>query len=256
MNLEALKLKLLYCLERAEEADRDRRRAPALAFRCRDLAVGHRSQGADPTPHARMGDRKERCQRQRAFAGGDKVAFPADYDKGVMFTTVDRPDNKQYREVFTSRAAIDAAKKEQRLPSGTVITLVQYAAKLDAAGNPEKDANGRFIKTNIIGYAVMEKRTGWGTEYPDNVRNGEWEYQAFKADKTQHRGQPHRLLQLSQAVRPAGLRVPLREDEGGEVSRQPEDRRRPGRATRLCFFCTPAPELDSDFRLARRFHKT
>ncbi len=30
----------------------------------------------------------------------------------------------------------------------------------------------------------MEKRTGWGTEYPDNVRNGEWEYQAFKADKT------------------------------------------------------------------------
>jgi cytochrome c553 len=30
----------------------------------------------------------------------------------------------------------------------------------------------------------MEKRAGWGAEYPDNVRNGEWEYQAFKADKT------------------------------------------------------------------------
>ena len=58
------------------------------------------------------------------------------------------------------------------------------AAKLDAAGNPEKDANGRFIKTNIIAYTVMEKRKGWGAEYPDNVRNGEWEYQAFKADKT------------------------------------------------------------------------
>ena len=118
------------------------------------------------------------------LAGGDKVAFPADYDKGVLFTTVDRPDNKQYRELFTSAAAIEAAKKGEPLPSGTVITLVQYAAKLDAQGNPEKDANGRFIKTNIIGYAVMEKRSGWGTEYPDNVRNGEWEYQAFKADKT------------------------------------------------------------------------
>jgi hypothetical protein len=117
-------------------------------------------------------------------AGGDKVAFPADYDKGVMFTTIDRPDNKQYREVFTSQAALDAAKKGQPLPSGTVITLVQYAAKLDGAGNPEKDANGRFIKTNLIAYTVMEKRTGWGAEYPDNVRNGEWEYQAFKADKT------------------------------------------------------------------------
>jgi hypothetical protein len=34
----------------------------------------------------------------------------------------------------------------------------------------------------------MEKRTGWGAEYPDNVRNGEWEYQAFKADKTPNTG--------------------------------------------------------------------
>jgi hypothetical protein len=30
----------------------------------------------------------------------------------------------------------------------------------------------------------MEKRAGWGAEYPDDIRNGEWEYQAFKADKT------------------------------------------------------------------------
>ena len=51
-------------------------------------------------------------------------------------------------------------------------------------GNPEKDANGRFIKTDILAYTVMEKRAGWGTEYADDVRNGEWEYQAFKADKT------------------------------------------------------------------------
>ncbi len=119
-----------------------------------------------------------------ARAGGDKVAFPATYSTGVMYATLDRPDNKQFREFYTSRAAIDAAKKGQPLPSGTVITMVQYAAKLDAQGNPEKDANGRFIKTNVVGYGVMEKRTGWGTEYPDNVRNGEWEYQSFKADKT------------------------------------------------------------------------
>jgi hypothetical protein len=60
--------------------------------------------------------------------------------------------------------------------------MVQYAAKLDAAGNPEKDANGRFIKTKVVGYTVMEKRTGWGAEYPADMRNGEWEYRAFKAD--------------------------------------------------------------------------
>jgi hypothetical protein len=117
-------------------------------------------------------------------AGGDKVVFPENHAQGVLYGTVDRPDNKQFRELYTSRAAIDAAKKGQPLPSGTVITMVQYAAKLDAQGNPEKDANGRFIKTNIVGYTAMEKRTGWGTEYPEAQRNGEWEYQAFRADKS------------------------------------------------------------------------
>ena len=120
-----------------------------------------------------------------ARAGADLVLFPENYASGTLYTTVDRADNKQYRELFVSPpGALEAAKKGEKLPSGTVLTLVQYAAKLGADGNPEKDANGRFIKTNIIAYTVMEKREGWGKEYADNIRNGEWEYQAFKADKT------------------------------------------------------------------------
>jgi len=118
-----------------------------------------------------------------AWAGGDKVAFPGTYDKGVLYTTVDRADNKQYREFYAPRAAIEAAKKGQPMPSGTVLTMVQYAAQLGPDGNPAKDANGRFVKGNLVAYAVMEKRTGWGAEYPDNVRNGEWEYQVFSPDK-------------------------------------------------------------------------
>jgi hypothetical protein len=114
-----------------------------------------------------------------ARAGGDKVAFPADFKKGVLYTTVDRADNKQVREFFAAPAAIEAAKKGEPMPSGTVLTMVQYSAQLDPQGNPVKDANGRFMKGNLVGYAIMEKRTGWGGEYPDNVRNGEWEYQAF-----------------------------------------------------------------------------
>ena len=122
-------------------------------------------------------------------AGGDLVKFPEDYAKGVLYTTVDRADNKQYRELYVSPpAAIEAAKKGQALPSGTVLTLVQFAAKLDAQGNPEKGANGRFIKDKLLGYTVMEKRTGWGAEYPETIRNGEWEYQAFRADKSVNTG--------------------------------------------------------------------
>jgi hypothetical protein len=119
-----------------------------------------------------------------AQAGGDLVKFPDTYEKGVLYTTVDRADNKQYRELYTSPEAIAAAKKGQPLPSGTVITLVQYAAKLDPSGNPLKDAKGRFIKDKLLAYTVMEKRPGWGAEYPENIRNGEWEYQAFRADRS------------------------------------------------------------------------
>jgi cytochrome P460 len=75
-------------------------------------------------------------------AGGDKIAFPENYAKGVLYTTVDRPDNKQYRELFATPEAITALKAGQPIPSGTVLTLVQYKAVVNAAGEPEKDANG------------------------------------------------------------------------------------------------------------------
>src|SRR4051812_4217666 len=144
-------------------------------------------------------------------AGGDKVAFPAAYENGVRYMTLDRPDNKQVREYFTSQAAIDAAKKGDPLPQGTVITVAQYAAQLDAQDNPVKDPSGRFIKTgNIVGYTVMEKRAGWGAEYPEAQRNGEWEYQAFPGGQDRQPWcQSHGLLELPQAAGRAGFCVLL-----------------------------------------------
>jgi hypothetical protein len=117
-----------------------------------------------------------------ARAGGEKIAYPEKFSTGVLYSTIDRPDLKQYRELFTSAAAIEAAKKGQPLPDGTVITLVQYAALLTAGGEPQKDANGRFIKGRRLAVVVMEKRAGWGADYVPQYRNGEWEYQAFTAD--------------------------------------------------------------------------
>lgn len=118
-----------------------------------------------------------------AFAGADKVAFPENWDKGVLYGTVDRFDIKQFRELYATRPAVDAVKAGKPIPSGTVLTLVQYKARLDDKGTPLKGPDGKFIKGDLVAYTVMEKRAGWGAEYKDELRNGEWEYQVFTADR-------------------------------------------------------------------------
>ncbi len=99
-----------------------------------------------------------------AWAERGLVKFPENYAEGVRYAVVPRSDIRQ--EIYTSQAAIDAVKSGKPLPSGTVITLVDY-----------RDGN-------LYRYVVMEKRTGWGADYPPELRNGEWEFEAFNADRT------------------------------------------------------------------------
>src|SRR5687767_3505367 len=113
-------------------------------------------------------------------AGPDRIPFPSNWKDGVLYTTVDRYDIKQHRELYaSSQAAVDAMKQGTTLPEGTVLTLVQYKAQVDAAGAPVKGPDGRFVKGDVIAFTVMEKRDGWGTEYPPELRNGSWEYAVF-----------------------------------------------------------------------------
>jgi plastocyanin len=118
-----------------------------------------------------------------AVAGPDKIKFPNNYLKGVLYQTVDRADIKQYRELYTQAEVVDAVRKGKPIPDGAVITLVQWSVEQDANGVPLKGADGRFIKKDVVGHTVMEKRAGWGADYAaDWPRNGEWEYAAFTAD--------------------------------------------------------------------------
>lgn len=106
----------------------------------------------------------------QAWAAGDVVVFPEGYRQGIHYGTVKRGNITE--ELFASpAAAIAAAKKGEDLPSGTVITMEDYR-------------DGKLFR-----YVVMEKRTGWGAGHPADKRNGEWEFQAFNADKTVNRNE-------------------------------------------------------------------
>jgi len=114
--------------------------------------------------------------------GPNKLAFPEGWDKGVMYATVDRYDTKQYREFYASAEVVRAAREGKPLPDGALLTLAAYAAKVDAAGVPLKDANGRFIKDRLVAVNSMQKKAGWGADIPEPVRNGDWIYQSFAPD--------------------------------------------------------------------------
>lgn len=114
--------------------------------------------------------------------GPNKLAFPAGYDKGVLYATLDRWDNKQYREFWTSADVVKAAKEGKPIPDGAVITLAAYSIKVDADGKPLKDANGRFIKDKLAAVNPMMKKKGAADDIPASIRNGDWIYQSFTPD--------------------------------------------------------------------------
>ena len=125
-------------------------------------------------------------------AGPEQITFPADYQKWQLYATVDRYDSKQYRELYTSPEAVKAVREGRPIPDGTKITMAIYAAKVDDKGVPQKDEKGRFVKGNLTGVTVMEKRKGWGAAIPDDWRNGDWQYASFT-----HEGKPNEKANAS-----------------------------------------------------------
>jgi hypothetical protein len=116
-----------------------------------------------------------------AMAGAEKVIFPA-YQAHVLYDVLDQPENKEVRELYVNPEALKSLKAGQPLPSGTVLSAPTFKAVLNDKGELVKDANGRLVRGRLDRIVVMEKRTGWGAEYPSDLRNGEWEYARFGAD--------------------------------------------------------------------------
>ena len=118
-----------------------------------------------------------------ATAGPDKVKFPI-YQTHILYDVLDQPENKEVRELYVNPEALKGLKPGQPLPSGTVLSAPTFEALLNDRSEFVRDANGRLIRGRLDRVVVMEKRTGWGAEYPEAWRNGEWEYAGFSADGT------------------------------------------------------------------------
>ena len=108
-------------------------------------------------------------------AGPESIAFPAGYEKWQRYTTVDRHDVKQVREIYATPEVAKAVREGRPVPNGAVLVMAIHGAG-------QKDAAGRLGKDKLASVFVMEKRRGWGASVPEDWRNGDWQYAAFTAD--------------------------------------------------------------------------
>lgn len=111
-----------------------------------------------------------------------EIAAPPDYRSWTKFLSeVQRPDAKQVREIYMNRAATQSRRGEPYRP-GSVFVMENYAAKVDAEGNPVVGPDGKLIKGELLRVFVMGKNTGWGQEVPELLRNGQWIYASYLAN--------------------------------------------------------------------------
>lgn len=113
-----------------------------------------------------------------------RMAFPERYKETfTRYHTIDFPAAKQVRHFFANQAAVQAARAGAALPDGSVLLAEVHSAKLDADGKPVVGADGFFVADKLLFYTAMAREAGWGAGIPAMLRNDDWNYAAFSAEK-------------------------------------------------------------------------
>jgi cytochrome c553 len=113
-----------------------------------------------------------------------KMKMPADFNGYTRYLTIDFPERNQVRHYFANAPAIAAARDGRDLPDGAAIYVEVYSVKMDDAKKQVKGADGHLAGDKLLFYTAMERQHGWGDAIPDMLRNENWNYAVFGADKT------------------------------------------------------------------------
>jgi cytochrome c553 len=114
------------------------------------------------------------------------VAFPEGYkDSFTKYHTINFPATRQVRYYFANKAAVQAAREGKPMPEGAMIFVEVYSTKLDADKKPVTGSDGFFVPEKLLLYTAMASGPGWGRDFPDMLRNGDWNYALFTTEKQQ-----------------------------------------------------------------------
>lgn len=109
-----------------------------------------------------------------------ELIFPADYKSYAAFLHgIQKSDAVRDLYINPTRASAEAG---QPFANGSILVMEIYNAKKYAEGTLEKGADGNLVKADLAKVFVMQKVAEWGKGVPENVKNGDWIYAAFKAN--------------------------------------------------------------------------
>lgn len=126
-----------------------------------------------------------------AHAGPEQVALPRDYANSfVHYKTLDKRDQEPdvVRLIYVDPQAAAATQPGAPLPEGTRLVMVDHFAALND-GRTMLDRDGRMVATDKVKQIlVAEKRAGFGVEYDEALRTGDWEFAVFLSDGSRKPG--------------------------------------------------------------------
>jgi len=118
-----------------------------------------------------------------------RVTFPEGYQNTfTKYHTINFPATKQVRYYFANPVALKAAREGKPLPDGSVLFAEVHSARLDADKKPVAGPDGFYAPDQLLFYTAMARDAGWGKDFPDMLRNEDWNYAAFTPAKQPRAG--------------------------------------------------------------------
>jgi hypothetical protein len=113
-----------------------------------------------------------------------RIQFPSNYKATFTnYLNLDRTQNDdQIIHLYANGIALKGVRETGEFPDGSILIGEIYKAKKDKEGNVIESRLGRRISGDFALVAVMEKQKGWGDDFPERLKNGDWDFAAFKPD--------------------------------------------------------------------------
>lgn len=117
------------------------------------------------------------------------VSFPEGYKTSfIKYHTINFPATGQVRYYYANQAAVQAARQGKPLPQGSYLLAEVHAAKRGADGKPVTGADGFYVPEKLLLYTAMASGPGWGKDFPEMLRNADWNYAIFTTERRHRPG--------------------------------------------------------------------